>query len=78
MRVKIIKSFPFYPDGNTRHDAEAGSIADIPDALAPGLLAAGYIGMIDESGQNNKAEYVRETTAAFPKALSLRDKGFKR
>lgn len=43
MRVHILKSFPFYPDGNTRHEAVAGSAADIPDALVAGLSAAGYI-----------------------------------
>lgn len=43
MRVKILKSFPFYPDGNTKHDAIAGTEEDVPDALIAGLSAAGYI-----------------------------------
>jgi hypothetical protein len=43
MRVKILKSFPFYPDGNTKHDAVEGTVQEIPDALVRGLSAAGYV-----------------------------------
>jgi hypothetical protein len=43
MRVRILKSFPFYQNGNTRREAVAGHDEDIPDALVDGLSAAGYV-----------------------------------
>lgn len=43
MQVEIIKPFPFSRDGFTTETASPGVVADIPDALVPGLSAEGFV-----------------------------------
>jgi len=43
MRVSVLRSFPHSCDGVTILKAVAGAEEEIADALAPGLLEAGFI-----------------------------------
>ncbi len=49
MKVRILKSFRFSPDGFTAAKAIAGGIEDIPDDAIAGLRAAGFVAAIDEN-----------------------------
>lgn len=44
MKQKILRAFPYSPDGMKVVTLEAGAVADIRDDLVEGLRAASYVG----------------------------------
>lgn len=65
MLCTIKKAFPFSRDGITAIHAEPGTHGvDIPDALVPGLTAAGYVVADDDAvPSDEKAALVAEAEA---------------
>lgn len=43
MRAKILRDFPWSPDGVSQRQAVKGESVDLPDHLVPGLEAEGYV-----------------------------------
>lgn len=48
-RHKVLRAFPLSRDGVCAVELQQGSVEDIPDALAPGLMREGFIGPEAES-----------------------------